>query len=633
MKKFILLVLFGSILSAQAATKENIAQLYVATFDRASEKAGLDYWLYDSGLNLEGIAESFFDQIETKERYPSYLKTDEFITAVYRNLFDREPDEEGLKYWREELENGNIPRNEFILAVINGALGDDKTVMLNKQEVSLYFADRGLSDLRMAQFCMAGVDKSGKSVKEAESMIDDFAKVRGIVDSGEDKRESYFLFDINGTDSGTVYKLDGCIFPDENTTFSYRIYSDYSADITYQVDGEKVTYPCIVKEKSVKVYAEDGEAYAPFLKDFTAFDGDTGIYYRLEKIYNGEIISIENNGTVANYIDKEGYHLKSDIVSVYKKIVLDHRGIKPLKSDEKTVEYGYMRASERDFIHDANGDLYIYKGGSCIYPLKPDTVYYFEIYNDNTMRVIFDENGESVETFCGVQYRYRKVYPEESIKSAPVVDNAIYYDPSEKRYYSSDSVYRGTLIKVYNSGVSAIIKDIPGYHYQKMIYSAYETDPLSHKGSVVTDESVEESGYMRVSQQTYLYNLRGEEYAYMTTGCEFPDSDDSIFRFFVYRDGNVTIADEIENKISTCRISEKFKIVDPEDGNVNAGLVKDGFYYSEKTGRYYRAVNIYKGTIVSIFNDGQVAYIRDGDGYYFWKYINEALEPMLHILQ
>ena len=633
MKKFILLIVFGFILYAQTPTKENIAQLYVATFDRASERAGLEYWLYDSGLNLEGIAESFFDQNETRERYPSYLKTDEFITAVYRNLFDRDPDEDGLKYWRDELDNGNIPRDEFILAVINGALGDDRTVMLNKQDVSIYFADSGLSDLRMAQFCMAGVDKSEQSVKEAESMIDDFAKVRDIVDSGEDRRENYFLFDINGTGSGAAYKLDGCIFPDENTTFNYRIYSDNSADITYQLNRKSVTYPCVVKEKLVKTDAEDGGTNAPFLREFTAFDGDKGIYYRLKKIYNGTLVSIENNGTVAGYTDEEGYYHKSDIVSVYKKIPLTHRGVKPFKNDKKIVEYGYMRASDRDFIQDANGDLYIYTAGSCIFPLNSDTVYYFEIYDDNTMKVTFDENGESVETLCGVQNRYRKVSPEEGIKSAPVVNDAIYYDPSEKRYYSSDSIYRGTLTEVYNSGVSATIKDIPGYHYKKMIYAAYETDPLSHKGRVITDKGVEDSGYMRVSQQTYLYNLKGEEYAYMSAGCEFPDGKDSVYRFIVYSDGNVTVNDEKGNNISSCRVSEKMKIAEAGNGDVNASVAKDGFYYSEERGLYYRADSVYKGEIISIFNDGQVAYIRDGNGYYFWKYIYEVLEPVLHILK
>ncbi len=135
----ILYIWFISIflLLAQKPTVENVTELYVATFDRVPDKAGLNYWLYDSNLELEGIASSFFDQPETQEKYPKDTTTEEFIISVYNNLFDRDPQSEGLQYWKEELENKNISRSNFILAVINGALGDDANILKSKRDKAL----------------------------------------------------------------------------------------------------------------------------------------------------------------------------------------------------------------------------------------------------------------------------------------------------------------------------------------------------------------------------------------------------------------------------------------------------------------------------------------------------------------
>ncbi|WP_367278395.1 DUF4214 domain-containing protein [Sulfurimonas sp.] len=43
----------------------DVCKLYVATFNRAPDAAGLSYWVNNSGLSIEGIAQSFFDQPET----------------------------------------------------------------------------------------------------------------------------------------------------------------------------------------------------------------------------------------------------------------------------------------------------------------------------------------------------------------------------------------------------------------------------------------------------------------------------------------------------------------------------------------------------------------------------------------
>lgn len=155
-------------------TREQVAKLYVATFNRAPDSDGLDYWVNDSGLDIEQIAESFFDQPETQALYDTSNSPEAkayFVNAVYANLFNREPDIAGLNYWVGELDSGNISSNAFILAVMNGALNDDAVILSNKTTVGLEYSEMGLSDLQYAKEVIAGIDNTPESVDDAISRI------------------------------------------------------------------------------------------------------------------------------------------------------------------------------------------------------------------------------------------------------------------------------------------------------------------------------------------------------------------------------------------------------------------------------------------------------------------------------
>ena len=165
-----------STVTAQAiVTDVEINKIYTATFDRIADKAGLDYWL-NSGLTIEEIAQSFFDQDETREKYPDGLPQNEFVEAVYKNLFARTPDEDGLEYWIKELNSGNITPGNFILAVINGAKGDDITILNKKAQVSKDFLD-GKITKEQAQEDLKNVittlkAEQAKEAKEAQERAD-----------------------------------------------------------------------------------------------------------------------------------------------------------------------------------------------------------------------------------------------------------------------------------------------------------------------------------------------------------------------------------------------------------------------------------------------------------------------------
>ncbi len=170
------LLLFTAVLNATTPTQENVAKLYVAIFDRAPDSKGLDFWIKYSGLDLEGIAQSFFEQEETQLKYPPGTSAAEFVTSVYANLFNRPPDAAGLAYWAKELDSGNIPRSLFVLAVINGAQGTDDTILKNKTAVGLAFAKAGLDDADDAKCVIAGITAEWATVTEG------MEKVKGLLE-------------------------------------------------------------------------------------------------------------------------------------------------------------------------------------------------------------------------------------------------------------------------------------------------------------------------------------------------------------------------------------------------------------------------------------------------------------------
>ena len=133
---FILLVSLNIFASEEVPTQEEVAKLYVATFNRAPDADGLKYWTNDSGLKLSQIAKSFFEQPETKTLYPTGISNRDFIQSVYKNLFNREPDTSGWNYWENELDKGSFSKNSFIMAVINGAQNNDTSNDLDILDLS-----------------------------------------------------------------------------------------------------------------------------------------------------------------------------------------------------------------------------------------------------------------------------------------------------------------------------------------------------------------------------------------------------------------------------------------------------------------------------------------------------------------
>lgn len=220
-------------------SNDEVAKLYVATFNRAPDAAGLSYWVNDSGLSIEQIAMSFFDQFETRELYPPDNTNTDFVTSIYANLFNRTPDAAGLSYWVGELNAGNISRSVMIEAVKNGAQGDDAVILSNKAEVALYFAAAGLNDTTFASTVMNGVDATQASVENAMLEVDSFAtplldaaSVKSHIDSDTGSLSTFETYGVSALDSGYAWDQQTITYSFNASIPAWYYTSTYASDLT-----------------------------------------------------------------------------------------------------------------------------------------------------------------------------------------------------------------------------------------------------------------------------------------------------------------------------------------------------------------------------------------------------------------
>jgi Domain of unknown function (DUF4214) len=179
--------------------------IYIGYFNRPADGGGFSFWEgqdasaqaqgQSAAVALTNIANSFTPQTETIAIYPflsnpnpnfsnpsvqAGLNT--FIENVYGNLFGRAADSGGLAYWTSQIESGAVGLGAAVLAIANGALGSDATILQNKITVALDFTTLATAAnlpvnatyLAEAKSVLAGVDGislNDASVTAAEATI------------------------------------------------------------------------------------------------------------------------------------------------------------------------------------------------------------------------------------------------------------------------------------------------------------------------------------------------------------------------------------------------------------------------------------------------------------------------------
>jgi len=87
---------------------------------------GLNYWVhkYEGGKTLKAIANDFAKSSEFKTKYGA-VSNDAFITLVYQNVLERNPDAAGKAHWVGRLGDG-VTRGEMMTAFSESSEGTRK---------------------------------------------------------------------------------------------------------------------------------------------------------------------------------------------------------------------------------------------------------------------------------------------------------------------------------------------------------------------------------------------------------------------------------------------------------------------------------------------------------------------------
>ena len=93
-------------------------RLYQAAFDREPDVQGLSFWtkwLDDGKTDPWNMAARFIDSREFEVLYGSRTPENrDFVTRVYQNVLDRQPEPEGFNFWLTQLSNHTYTQSEVL---------------------------------------------------------------------------------------------------------------------------------------------------------------------------------------------------------------------------------------------------------------------------------------------------------------------------------------------------------------------------------------------------------------------------------------------------------------------------------------------------------------------------------------
>lgn len=93
-------------------------RLYNAAFARFPDPGGLAYWInnYSSGIDdIRAVATSFLISDEFKNAYGENVTNEEYVQLLYRNVLNRELDQDGYLYWVGNLDKAIETRYEVLI--------------------------------------------------------------------------------------------------------------------------------------------------------------------------------------------------------------------------------------------------------------------------------------------------------------------------------------------------------------------------------------------------------------------------------------------------------------------------------------------------------------------------------------
>lgn len=107
----------GAPYAGTSGVEGEIVRLYVALLRRVPDTEGFRFWVSerDSGRTLASVASSFGASSEFLDENAD-LTSSEFVTLLYNNVLERQPDQAGLAFWTEQLDSNASSTEQVVLA-------------------------------------------------------------------------------------------------------------------------------------------------------------------------------------------------------------------------------------------------------------------------------------------------------------------------------------------------------------------------------------------------------------------------------------------------------------------------------------------------------------------------------------
>ena len=110
-----------------------IYRLYNAAFNRFPDIDGFNYWNSKNSSyenTYRQTAASFLQSQEFTNTYGPEMTNSEYINQLYINVLNREPDEEGERYWSGQLNSKLETREEILMGFSESA--ENKLIFMNE---------------------------------------------------------------------------------------------------------------------------------------------------------------------------------------------------------------------------------------------------------------------------------------------------------------------------------------------------------------------------------------------------------------------------------------------------------------------------------------------------------------------
>lgn len=168
----------------------DLTKLYLAGFNRAPEKSGLDYWIskLNAGTSLTEVINVIFSLDIVKAIYPDSLPDNSFLTLIYVNIFGKAPDAAGLAYWSNLLTGGQS-RGLLVMKMIDVGLGTPdgtpgKAYIQNRLSAAQYAVDKQITSNKeisptILKNTMLNVSADPASVTLANQTLNDLSNASG----------------------------------------------------------------------------------------------------------------------------------------------------------------------------------------------------------------------------------------------------------------------------------------------------------------------------------------------------------------------------------------------------------------------------------------------------------------------